>query len=187
LKTLDRLREEADEDWLEDMFSPTFFDRVDENREEWIDALQDLEKACKEYSKHPDEPVEAHLYDLFVYFQDIVCSTHYGSNDITFTNYYFSKGDKFLDSGEPREGRSGKEELMADLASETDEDVELAKEIKDTCSEIESRVSSDWKDRAIEEVTVEGYTPVKKHGVAINIEPLAEKSIVPEIVEDKVI
>ena len=186
LKTLDALREEED-DWLEDMFSPTFFDRVDENREEWIDALQDLEKACKEYGKDSSEPVEAHLYDLFVYFQDIVGSTHYGSNDITFMNYYFSKGDKFLDSGEPREGLSGKEELMAELASETDEDVELAKEIKDTCSEIESHISSDWKDRAIKEVTVEGYAPVKKHGVAINIAPLTEKSIVPEIVEDKVI
>ncbi len=187
LKTLDRLREEADEDWLEDMFSPTFFDRVDENREEWIDALQDLEKACKEYSKDSSEPVEAHLYDLFVYFQDIVGSTHYGSNDITFMNYYFSKGDKFLDDGEPREGLKGKEKLMAELASETDDDVELAGEIKDKCSEIESQLSSEWKDRAIQEVTAEGYTPVKKHGVAINIQPLANKNIVPEIVEDKVI
>jgi hypothetical protein len=187
LKTLDQLREEVDEDWLEDMFSPTFFDRVDENREEWIDALQDLEKACKEYGKDSNEPVEAHLYDLFVYFQDIVGSTHYGSNDITFMNYYFSKGDKFLDDGEPREGLTGKEKLMAELASETDEDVELADELKDACSDIESRISSEWKDRAIQEVTVEGYIPVKKHGVAINIEPLADKSIVPQIVEDKVI
>ncbi|MFB6199555.1 MAG: hypothetical protein ABEJ83_01640, partial [Candidatus Nanohaloarchaea archaeon] len=96
-------------------------------------------------------------------------------------------GDKFLDDGEPREGLKGKEKLMAELASETDDDVELAEEIKDKCSEIESRLSSEWKDRAIQEVTVEGYTPVKKHGVAINIQPLADKNIVPEIVEDKVI
>ena len=32
-----------------------------------------------------------------------------------------------------------------------------------------------------------GYDPVKKHGVAVNIRPLAVQQIVPEIVEDDVL
>jgi hypothetical protein len=32
-----------------------------------------------------------------------------------------------------------------------------------------------------------GYEPVKKHGVAVNIRPLAEEQIVPGIVEEDVL
>jgi len=82
LKTLDKLKEEMDPDEFENLFSPTFYERVAENREEWITALEDLETACKEYSKDRTSPVGAHLYDLFIYFDDLVGTTHYGSNGI---------------------------------------------------------------------------------------------------------
>jgi len=188
LSTLDELRETADYDWLEDTFSPTFFDRVDDNKEEWIDALKDLEKAFRAYSKDASTPVEAHLYDLFPYFADkLTGTTHYGSNGIFFMNYYFSKGKEYLEDGEPREGMAEHLRLFAELAVETDQDVELGEEIIEDCKELEKAIPSDWKDRAISEVMTGGYSPVKKHGVAINIEPLANKNIVPKIVDDKVI
>ncbi len=188
LNTLDELRETADDDWLEDTFSPTFFDRVDDNREEWVDALKDLEKACRAYSKDETTPVEAHLYDLFPYFADkLTGTTHYGSHGIFFMNYYFSKGKKYLEDGEPREEMAEHLRLFAELAAETDQDVELGEDIIEECKELEKEIPSDWKDRALSEVMTGGYSPVKKHGVAINIEPFANKNIVPKIVEDKVI
>ncbi|WP_241433864.1 BREX-5 system adenine-specific DNA-methyltransferase PglX [Natrialba aegyptia] len=187
LETLDKLVDEMEPDEFEDLFSPTFLERVNENRDEWIDALEDLETACRAYSKDANQPVEAHLYDLFSYFDDLVGSTHYGSNGIFFMNYYFSKGEQYLDDGEPRDGLEGEIRLLAELAAETDEDVELGQEIKEDCNELSKAISSDWQERALSEVLTSGYDPVKKHGVAINIQPLAEKKIVPEIVEDKVI
>jgi hypothetical protein len=187
LETLDKLKEEMDPDEFENLFSPTFYERVAENREEWITALEDLETACKEYSKDRTSPVGAHLYDLFIYFDDLVGTTHYGSNGIFFMNYYFSKGEEYLENGEPREGLEGEIRLLAKLAAETDEDVELGKEINDKCDSLSKTLPSDWEERALSEVLTSGYDPVKKHGVEINIQPLAEKKIVPEIVEDKVV
>jgi len=187
LETLDNLVEEMDPDEFEDHFSPTFLKRVNENRDEWLDALQDLEAACKAYSRGDATPVEAHLYDLFAYFDDLVGSTHYGSNGIFFMNYYFSKGKNLLDSGEPRERLGSEARLLAELAAETDEDVELGDEIKEGCNKLTKALPSDWQSRALQEVRATGYTPVKKHGVAINIKPLAEQKLVPESVEDKVL
>lgn len=63
----------------------------------------------------------------------------------------------------------------------------LAEEIDDRCQSVYKQIPSDWEDRALSEVTTAGYQPNHKHGVAINITPLAEKSVVPEIVEDKVL
>ncbi len=186
LETLDQLVEQMDPDEFEELFSPTFLERVNENRDEWIEALDDLETACRAYSVDVDQPIEAHLYDLFPYFEDIIGSTHYSSNGIFFMNYYFSKGEKYLDAGVPREGLDGEVRLLAELAAETDEDVALGKEIKKECNELTELISSDWQERALSEVMTAGYDPVKKHGVAINIQPLAKKKIVPEIVEDKV-
>lgn len=186
LETLDQLVDEMEPDEFEDLFSPTFLERVNENRDEWIDALEDLEMACRAYSKDANQPVEAHLYDLFPYFDDLVGSTHYGSNGIFFMNYYFSKGEQYLDDGEPRDGLEGEIQLLAELAAETDGDVELGNKIKEECNEISKAISSNWQERALSEVLAAGYDPVKKHGVAINIQPLAEKKIVPEIVEEKV-
>ncbi|MWV39599.1 BREX-5 system adenine-specific DNA-methyltransferase PglX [Natrialba sp. INN-245] len=187
LETLDQLVNEMDPGEFEDLFSPTFLERVNENRDEWIDALQDLETACMAYSKDENQPVEAHLYDLFPYFDDLVGSTHYGSNGIFFMNYYFSKGEDYLDNGEPREGLEGEIKLLAELAAETDDDVELGKEIREKCSELSKAIPSNWQDRALSEILTPGYDPVQKHGVAINVQPLADKKIVPEIVKDKVI
>jgi hypothetical protein len=52
---------------------------------------------------------------------------------------------------------------------------------------MKKHMDSDWTPRALKEVRTPGYRPVKKHGVAINITPLAEKKLVPELVEEKVI
>lgn len=187
LNTLDKLVEEMDPDKFEDHFSPTFLERVNENRDEWLDALEDLETACEAYSQEGPAAAEPHLYDLFPYFDELVGSTHYGSNGIFFMNYYFSKGENFLDAGEPREGLEGEAHLLAKLAAETDEDVELGEEIKEECNQISKALSADWEGRALQEVLAAGYNPVKKHGVAINIKPLAEQNLVPESVDDKVL
>jgi hypothetical protein len=187
LRTLDELVDEMEHDEFVDHFSPTFLERVNEHRDEWLSALEDLETACEVYSEGESPPAESHLYDLFEYIDDNVGSTHYGSNDITFMNYYFSKGDQYLNDGEPREGLSDKARLMAELAAETDDDVELAEDIKEKCNRLSKLLPSEWEERALQEVLASGYSPVKKHGVAINIQPLAEKKIVPEIVEDKVV
>ncbi|SFL63492.1 Methyltransferase domain-containing protein [Halogranum rubrum] len=187
LETLDKLVKEMDREDVEDHFSPTFLERVNENRDEWLDALKELETACKAYSQQSDETAEAHLYDLFPYFNDLVGSTHYGSNGIFFMNYYFSKGESFLDAGEPRKGLEGEARLLAELAAETDNDVELGEEIMVRCNELSKALPSEWQERALEEVLSSGYSPVKNHGVVINIRPLAEQKIVPEVVEDKVL
>jgi len=52
---------------------------------------------------------------------------------------------------------------------------------------ISKDVSSDWADRALSEITTTGYDPNRKHGVVINITPLAEAEIVPKIVDKQVI
>ena len=189
LETLDRLHEEAPTSWFKDHFSDKFMESVGGNREEWIDALKDLEAACEQFTRPADEPVEAHLYDLLPYFDDLTGSTHYSSNGIFFLNYYFSKGkdlaDK-IDRGQTN-GVSRREKLVADLARETDGDIELGEEINEACQEMKKHMDSDWKPRALEEVRTPGYRPVKKHGVAINITPLAEKKLVPELVGEKVL
>ena len=162
---------------------------VNGNREEWIDALKDLEAACEQFARPADEPVEAHLYDLLPYFDKLTGSTHYSSNGIFFLNYYFSKGKDLaakIDQGRTN-GVSRREKLVADLARETDEDIELGKEINAACQKMKKHMDADWKPRALEEVRTPGYRPVKKHGVAINITPLAEKKLVPELVDKKVI
>jgi len=63
----------------------------------------------------------------------------------------------------------------------------LAEEIDDRCQIVDKQVPSDWSDRALSEITTAGYQPNQKHGVAVNITPLVEKNVVPEIVEDKVL
>lgn len=187
LETLDQLVEEMDPNKFEDHFSPTFLERVNDNREEWIDALNDLEIACEAYSKGTSNMPAAHLYDLFTYFDDLVGTTHYGSNGIFFMNYYFSKGDNLLDGGKPREGLEGKSRFLAQLAAKTDEDIQLGQEIQEGCDHLSKRIPSEWQERALQEVLGFGYNPIKKHGVAINILPLANQDLVPESVENKVI
>ncbi len=189
LETLDELHEEAPSSWFKDHFSDKFMESVGGNREEWIDALEDLEAACEQFARPAEEPVEAHLYDLLPYFDDLVGSTHYSSNGIFFLNYYFSKGKDLvakIDQGS-KDRVTRREQLVADLARETDDDIELGEEINEACQEMKQHMDSEWKTRALEEVRTPGYRPVKKHGVAINITPLAEKKLVPELVEEKVL
>ena len=220
LETLEKLREMNGEDWFKDTFSDKFWEMVEANREEWLDALVGLENACREYTKQSDEPVEAHHADLFDYFSWKLKGTdHYTSRGkILSLTYYFERegADLLNEHGEPFDNLSEGDQLLASLAMGIDdpsiideeyleqladdkhvEDVDdlpplsefkaLAEEIDDRCQTIYKRTPSDWSDRALSEITTAGYQPVHKHGVAINITPLAEQDIVPEIVEDKVL
>ncbi|MHC3438954.1 BREX-5 system adenine-specific DNA-methyltransferase PglX [Natrialbaceae archaeon A-gly3] len=191
LEALDELRELKSEAWFEDTFSPKFWEAVEEWRDEWIDALEDLEHACEEYAKPTDEPVEAHLADLFDYFNwRLKGSDHYSSTGILFMTYYFEReGEQFLDAdGTPKEGLQDEfAKHLATLAAGLEEYKELADEIEDDCKTLTKAIPSDWADRALSEITTAGYRPNHKHGVAINITPLADAEIVPTIVDDKVL
>jgi len=219
IETLEQLRERNDEEWFQDTFSDGFWEKVDEWREEWLDALEELELACEEYAKHSDEPVEAHLADLFDYFNwRLKGSDHYSSTGILFMTYYFDRegADLLNEDGVPFENLTEDERMLASLATgiddasiideeyleqvADDEDIDdvddfpplaefkaLAEEIDDRCQTVDKQIPSDWSDRALSEITTAGYQPNQKHGVAINITPLAEKNIVPEVVEDKVL
>ncbi|RKD87668.1 BREX-5 system adenine-specific DNA-methyltransferase PglX [Halopiger aswanensis] len=219
IETLAELRERNGEEWFQDTFSDNFWDAVDKWRDEWLDALDELERACKEYAKPSDEPVEAHLADLFDYFNwRLKGSDHYSSTGILFMTYYFEReGSKLLnDEDKPFDNLTEDEEMLASLAMGVDdasildeqylqqiadeEDIDdvddlpplaefkaLAEEIDDRCQTVDKQIPSDWSDRALSEITTAGYQPNQKHGVAINITPLAEKNIVPEVVEDKVL
>ncbi|WMT07950.1 BREX-5 system adenine-specific DNA-methyltransferase PglX [Natrinema thermotolerans] len=172
---------------MEDLFSPSFYATVQENKDEWVDALDDLQTAFEAYAEDGSESVEAHLYDLFKYYDDLVGSSHYASNGILFMTYYF---DQFEDAGQAQIGDAGvseRQRLLSELAADVDEYTQLAEEISDDCDEVAADLPNDWEERALSEVTTTGYQPVHKHGVAINITPLAEKSVVPETVEDKVL
>ncbi|WP_254526161.1 BREX-5 system adenine-specific DNA-methyltransferase PglX [Natrinema caseinilyticum] len=219
VETLAQLHEHQSTSWFKETFSDKFWETVEEWRAEWIDALDDLECACQAYAKPSDESVEAHLADLFDYFNDrLKGSDHYSSTGILFMTYYFEReGSEFLDdNGEPYENLKDEERLLASLATGLDDpsvvneefleaiaddegvdDVDdlsplaqfkaLAEEIDDRCQTIDKRIPSDWTDRALSEITTEGYQPNHKHGVAINITPLAEAEIVPKTVGDDVL
>jgi hypothetical protein len=219
IETLKQLRERNGEEWFQDTFSDGFWDKVDKWRDEWLDALEELEHACEAYAKPSDEPVEARLADLFDYFNwRLKGSDHYSSTGILFMTYYFDReGAELLnEDGESSENLTEDERMLASLATGVDdasiideqyleqvvddEDVDnvddlpplaefkaLAEEIDDRCQTIDKQIPSDWSDRALSEITTAGYQPNPKHGVAINITPLAEKNVVPEIVEEKVL
>ncbi|AWB28454.1 BREX-5 system adenine-specific DNA-methyltransferase PglX [Halococcoides cellulosivorans] len=219
IDTLAELREMNGEEWFQDTFSDGFWDKVDEWRDEWLDALEELEHACEEYAEPSDESVEAHLADLFDYFNwRLKGSDHYSSTGILFMTYYFERegADLLNDDGGPFENLTEDERMLASLATGVndasiideeyleqvadDEDVDdvddlpplaefkaLAEEIDDRCQTVDKQVPSDWSDRALSEITTAGYQPNHKHGVVINITPLAEQSVVPEIIENKVL
>ncbi|MFC4552430.1 BREX-5 system adenine-specific DNA-methyltransferase PglX [Halorussus sp. GCM10023401] len=214
---LAELREREGETWFKDTFSDKFWEAVDEWRDEWLDALEELERACKEYAKPVDEPVEAHLADLFSYFNwRLKGSDHYSSTGILFMTYYFEReGDDLLDdNGHPFENLTESERLLASLATGLDDDSivdraylgamvddgdsvddlppiaefkALAQEIDDLCQTVDKRIPSNWSDRALSEITTAGYQPNRKHGVKINIMPLADAEIVPKTVDKQVI
>ena len=220
VETLADLRERKGEAWFQDKFSDNFWNAVDEWRDEWVDALDELEHACEAYGRPSDEPVEAHLADLFDYFNwRLKGSDHYSSTGILFMTYYFEReGAALLDEdGNPHDNLTEDERLLASLATGLDdpslvdreyleamvnenEDIEsvadlpplaefkaLAEEIDDRCQAVDKQVPSDWADRALSEITTAGYQPNRKHGVEINITPLADAEIVPKTVDDQVL
>jgi hypothetical protein len=186
LETLEELAELDDVD-MGDLFSPSFYETVQENQDEWLDALDDLQSAFEAYAADGSEPVEAHLYDLFEYYDDLVGSTHYASNGILFMTYYFGK---FEDAGQAKIGDGGvskRQRLLSELATGLEEYENLANEIAEACDAVASDISSNWEDRALAEITTAGYRPNRKHGVEINIRPLADAKVVPGTVEDDVL
>lgn len=186
LSQLDALAAMDDVD-METRFTPTFYSTIEDNREEWLDALADLEAAFDAYAREGSEPVEAHLYDLFIYYHDLVGTTHFASNGILFMNYYFRRFD---DVGQAQIGSGGiseRERLLFELARGLDAYESLAEAIGDACDELAGDIATNWADRARSEITTAGYRPNLKHGVAINITPLAAAEIVPKTVDDTVL
>ncbi len=187
LEIVDELAAMEDVD-LGELFTKNFYEKVKKQRAEWIDALEDLEVAFDAYAANPDQPVVAHLYDLFEYFtDDLLGSSHFASNGILYMTYYF---DDFEQADQARlddTGISRRQRLISQLASDLDEYIELGDSIAEDCEEVSSAIPSDWADRALSEITTAGYQPNRKHGVAINITPLSEAEIVPKTVEDKVL
>ncbi|MDL0141771.1 SAM-dependent methyltransferase, partial [Halobacterium salinarum] len=170
------------------LFTGNFYEKVENQRGEWIATLEDLETAFDSYAADLDQPVEAHLYDLFDYYtDDLLGSSHFASNGILYMTYYF---DDFEQADQARlndNGISRRQQLISQLASDLDEYIELGKSISEDCEELSSTISSDWADRALSEITTSGYQPNPKHGVVINITPLVETEIVPEIVDRQVL
>ncbi|MDL0125897.1 BREX-5 system adenine-specific DNA-methyltransferase PglX [Halobacterium salinarum] len=189
LETIDQLRKQEDKDWFEETFSPTFLETVDENREEWLSALETLEQACDAYSQPGDTPVSPHLYDLFTYVDSLIGSGHYSSNGTLFMTYYFDReGSDFVSNGSVRDSIGDRQtQLLGKLAVELDEYVDLAEKIQQESKELSREIPSEWSDRALNEIMVDGYTPKQKHGVAINLVPLSDAEIVPEVVDEKVL
>ncbi|WP_231187581.1 BREX-5 system adenine-specific DNA-methyltransferase PglX [Haladaptatus sp. DYF46] len=214
---LAELRERNGEAWFQDTFSDNFWNTVDEWCEEWVDALDELELACEQYANPVDEPVEAHLADLFDYFNwRLKGSDHYSSTGILFMTYYFERegADLVDEDGQPFDNLTEDERLLASLAmglddssivdvgylesmTDDDESVDdlpplaefkaLAEEIQDRCQDVDERLPSNWADRALSEITTAGYLSNHKHGVAINITPLSEAKIVPKTVDERVL
>ena len=187
LAIVDELAAMEDVD-MADLFTGNFCEKIEERRGEWIDALEDLEGAFEAYAADADRPVEAHLYDLFDYYaDDLLGSSHFASNGILYMTYYF---DDFEQADQARlsdAGVSRRQRLISQLASDLDEYVELGESIAENCENVSSELSSDWTDRALSEITTAGYRPNRKHGIEINIKPLADAEIVPKTVDDDVL
>jgi type I restriction-modification system DNA methylase subunit len=187
LEIIDELAAIDDVD-MGELFTGNFYEKIEKRRKEWIDALEDLKTAFDAYAADPAQPVEAHLYDLFDYYtDDLLGSSHFASNGILYMTYYF---DNFEQADQARlddTGISRRQRLISQLASDLDEYIELGESISDDCGEVSSEIPSDWADRALSEITTAGYQPNHKHGVEINITPLADAEIVPKTVDDDVL
>ena len=187
LEAVDDLASMEDVD-MGELFTGNFYEKIENQREEWIGALEDLETAFDAYAADSDQAVAAHLYDLFDYYtDDLLGSSHFASNGILYMTYYF---DDFEQADQARlddAGISRRQRLISQLASDLDEYIELGESISEDCQEISSDISSDWADRALSEITTAGYQPNHKHGVEINITPLSDAEIVPKTVDDEVL
>ena len=187
LEAVDELAAMEDVD-LGKLFTGNFHDKVKENRGEWIDALDDLETAFEAYAADPEQPVEAHLYDLFEYFaDDLLGSSHFASNGILYMTYYFDKLEGADQTSLDDADVSEKQRLISKLATDVEENISLGESIAHSCGTLSSELPSDWENRALSEITTAGYQPNHKHGVSVNITPLAEQNIVPKTVEDDVL
>ncbi len=187
LETLEKLSNCTNID-MGSLFSPTFYETVQENQDEWIAALKDLQHACETYAADSPDPVEPHLYDSFKYFDNMAGSSHYASNGILFMTYYFNKFEK-PNQEELNDNQSipVQKQLIYELSSGLKEYKQLADEISELCDSLANSIAADWDVRALSEISTAGYRPNRKHGVAINIRPLTDSKIVPKIVEDQVI
>jgi hypothetical protein len=187
LEIVDELAAMEDVDMAE-LFTGNFYEKVENHRDEWIGALDNLTTAFNAYAADTEQPVEAHLYDLLDYYtDDLLGSSHFASNGILYMTYYF---DNFEQSDQARlddADISRRQRLLSQLASDLDDYIELGESISEDCHEISSDVSSDWADRALSEITTAGYQPNHKHGVEINITPLSNAEIVPKTVDDEVL
>ena len=170
------------------LFTENFYEKVEDQREEWLDALDDLENAFRAYADDADDPVPAHLYDLFDYYaDDLLGSSHFASNGILYMTYYFDDFEQ-ADQGRLDDASiSRRQRLISQLAGDLNEYIELGETIAEDCQSVSSNLSSEWEDRALSEITTAGYQPNHKHGVEINITPLVEAEIVPTTVDDQVI
>ncbi len=187
LEIVDELASMDDVD-MGELFTDNFYGKVENQREEWTDALEDLGAAFDAYAADSDQPVEAHQYDLFDYYTDsLLGSSHFASNGILYMTYYFDKFEEADQSRLADGGISRRQRRISQLASDLEEYIELGKSISEDCEEVSSGISSDWADRALSEITTAGYKPNHKHGVAINIEPLADAEIVPKTVDEDVL
>ena len=187
LEMVDELAEMEDAD-MESLFTGNFYEKVNNQREEWIDALEDLELAFEAYAMDSDQPVEAHLYDLFDYYvDDLLGTSHFASNGILYMTYYFDKFERSDQATLEDAGISRRRELVSRLAKDLDEYIDLAQSISEDCETVSSGVSSEWSDRALSEITTAGYQPNHKHGVEINIKPLADAEVVPKTVDEEVL
>ncbi|GAA0679139.1 BREX-1 system adenine-specific DNA-methyltransferase PglX [Natronoarchaeum mannanilyticum] len=187
LEIVDELAEMEDVD-MGELFTGNFYEKVEDQREEWIGALEDLETAFDAYAAAPDHPVEAHLYDLFDYYaNDLLGSSHFASNGILYMTYYFDDFEKADQARLDSAGVSRRQRLISQLASDLDEYIELGESIAEDCEEVSSKIPSDWADRALSEITTAGYQPNHKHGVEINITPLSDAEIVSKTVDDEVL
>jgi hypothetical protein len=187
LEAVDELAAIEDVD-MGELFTGNFYEKIENQREEWIDGLDDLEAALDSYAADSDQPVEAHLYDLFDYYtDDLLGSSHFASNGILYMTYYFDNFEQADQTSLDGAGVSRRQRLISQLASDLDEYIELGKSISEDCQEISSNLSSDWADRALSEITTAGYQPNHKHGVEINITPLSDAEIVPKTVDDEVL
>jgi hypothetical protein len=173
---------------MKDLFTANFYQKVEDNRAEWVRGLEALETAFRAYSSETGHPVEAHLYDLFDYYtEDLLGSSHFASNGILYLTYYFKKFEQLDQKPLDGAGVSHRRQLISNLAEGLEDYIELGEAIADDCADLKSTIPSKWADRALAEVTAAGYKPVHKHGVKINITPLAEAEIVPKVVDDRVI
>jgi hypothetical protein len=101
--------------------------------------------------------------------------------------YYFNNFEQADQARLDDAGISRRQRLISQLASDLDEYIELGESISEDCEDLSTEISSDWSDRALSEITTAGYQPNHKHGVEININPLADAEIVPKTVDDDVL